>query len=79
MHKFSASVSAVALAAFFASPALSADLKGDPTSADYVAPDRVNFSGFYIGARLGYGNANHDLTVQRYSGDYCYDTYGDAA
>jgi hypothetical protein len=54
MHKFSASVSAVALAAFFASPALSADLKGDPTAADYTAPDRVNWTGLWLGALGGY-------------------------
>jgi opacity protein-like surface antigen len=73
MHKFSASVSAVALAAFFASPALSADLKGDPTAADYAAERPFSWTGFYIGGRLGYGNANHELSLDQYHGSYCFD------
>src|SRR5690606_25576434 len=39
---------------------------------------RVNWSGFYVGGAIGYGNANHDLTARRYNGDYCYDTHGPA-
>jgi outer membrane immunogenic protein len=37
----------------------------------------ISWTGFYIGGRLGYGNANHDLTVQQYNGDYCWDVDGD--
>jgi outer membrane immunogenic protein len=53
--------------------ASAADLgnKGDPTAADYVAP--ISWTGFYVGGRIGYGNANHELTVQRYNGGYCWD------
>ncbi len=72
------STTLVSLAALFlASPALSADLKGDPTSADYVAERPFSWTGLYIGGRFGYGNANHELSVDRYNGAYCYDAGGD--
>jgi opacity protein-like surface antigen len=72
------STSAFALATiFFLSPALGADLKGDPTSADYVAERPFSWTGFYIGGRLGYGNANHELSTEKYFKDYCEDD-GDA-
>lgn len=70
------SLSASLLALFVASTASAADLgrnTSDPTSAEYVAPDKVSFTGFYVGGRIGYGNANHDLTVERYNGAYCWD------
>jgi opacity protein-like surface antigen len=72
------SISTLAVAAFFAanSAAFGADLKGDPTSADYVAERPFSWTGFYIGGRLGYGNANHELSLKRYHGDYCFDQYG---
>lgn len=73
------STGALALATIFSlSPAFAADLDkgGDPTSANYVESDRPNFTGFYLGGRIGYGNANHDLTVERYNGGYCYDPAG---
>lgn len=38
----------------------------------------VRWSGFYIGGQIGYGNANHDLTLQRYNGAYCFDRGNDA-
>jgi opacity protein-like surface antigen len=60
------STSAIALATIF-SPAYAADLgktAGDPTASNYEAP--VSFTGFYVGGRIGYGNANHDLTVEAY-------------
>jgi outer membrane immunogenic protein len=63
MHKFSASVSAVALAAFFASPALSADLKGgDPTSSDYHS--KPAFEGLGIGINGGGQFTNIDVYDQ---------------
>ncbi len=31
--------------------------------------ETVNWSGLYIGGSVGYGNANHNLTVQQYSND----------
>ena len=75
------STSAVALAAtiFAASAAYAADLgnQGDPTSAAYSAP--ISFTGFYIGVQGGYGNANHNLTIEQSNGSYCFDTFGDEA
>lgn len=60
------SASAAVLALFVMSPAAATDLggKGDPTSADYVAP--ISWNGFYLGARAGIGNANHDLALDIY-------------
>lgn len=49
------------------SSAVAADLPrtaADPTPADYIAP--ISWTGFYLGARGGIGNANHDLTVNAY-------------
>lgn len=73
------SLAASALTLFIAAPASATDLgtKGDPTSADYVAP--ISWSGFYVGGRIGYGNANHDLTINQYNSAYCYDTFGNQA
>jgi outer membrane immunogenic protein len=73
------STSTFALATiFFLTPALAADLGGskDPTSADYTAPAQFSWSGLYIGGRFGYGNANHELSTERYNSDYCYDNSG---
>jgi outer membrane immunogenic protein len=63
MTKLSASVSTVALAAFFASPALSADLgkTSDPTSSEYVAPA---FQGLGIGINGGGQFTNIDVYDQ---------------
>jgi opacity protein-like surface antigen len=62
----------------FAADVFSGDksLKDD---ANYAAGGTVNWTGFYIGGSLGYGNANHDLSVQRYNGSYCYDDVGQQA
>jgi outer membrane immunogenic protein len=72
----STAVSALALILAISS-ASAADIlgnKGDPTSSDYVAP--ISWTGFYLGGRIGYGNANHNLTVERYNGAYCFDKRG---
>jgi opacity protein-like surface antigen len=37
----------------------------------------VNWSGFYLGGAIGYGNANHDLSVRDYFKDYCSDDTAD--
>jgi len=55
----------------------SSDYSNDPIMPE-VQGSRVNWSGFYFGGRLGYGNANHDLAFQRFNGAYCYDNKGDA-
>ena len=51
---------------FLTVPAYAADLgnQGDPTSAAYARPE--SFTGFYFGAHAGYGNANHDTSVDFY-------------
>jgi opacity protein-like surface antigen len=36
----------------------------------------VNWTGFYIGGSVGYGNANHNLTLEQYHGAYCWDRDG---
>ena len=68
--------SAIALLAstFLVAPASASDLFDAP-SGDYAqAAKTVNWSGFYIGGRAGYGNANHDLSVHEYFKDYCGDS-----
>ena len=73
------SISIAALASLFlGSTAMAADIyggatQGDPTSAAYVAPVKVNFTGLYVGGAIGYGNANHDLSVRDYFKDFCAD------
>lgn len=62
--------------AAFSLPAHAADINGRQTydTPSYVAPT-LSWTGFYIGGSIGYGNANHDLTVQRYNGAYCFDKF----
>lgn len=72
--------SGVALAALITSPALAADIDRSykDVPADYAqSSGMVNWSGFYIGGAIGYGNANHDLTVRDYFKDYCGDVGDD--
>lgn len=52
--------------------ASAADLgKGDKDQSPIFvdAPSKVSWTGVYIGGRAGYGNANHDLTVEAYDND----------
>jgi outer membrane immunogenic protein len=49
---------------------------GSAKDADFSGAKAVNWTGLYVGGSLGYGNANHDLTVQNYNGAYCYDQDG---
>lgn len=66
---------AVALATIFLSTANAADLGrgpvGDPTSVASEQP--FSWTGFYVGGRIGYGNANHEIGVEQYFKDYCGD------
>lgn len=67
------SISAVAVAAFFATSAHASDLGSykDPTSAEYSAPVRANWSGLYIGGRIGLGKDRHELRVDEYDEPEC--------
>lgn len=67
-------------AALMSSGAYAADVFGKGSTKDgagFEGPVAVNWSGIYIGGALGYGNANHELTLQRYNaGTYCFDKDG---
>lgn len=66
-------------AALMSSGAYAADAfdKGSTKDAGiFSAPAAVNWTGFFVGGSLGYGNANHNLSVQQYNGSYCFDRYG---
>lgn len=71
--KFATAVSALAL--FFASPAMATDLSGKQTPDVVQTGKPISWTGFYIGGQAGYGNANHDLTLQSYNGVYCFDKF----
>ena len=72
--KLMSAVSASMVAGAF-STAFAADIYNTPSEPEvtYESPSepRVNWSGPYAGVRLGYGHANHDLTVNEYFRDYC--------
>jgi outer membrane immunogenic protein len=65
---------AVSILALLSTGAANAtDLPGSTKdSPSYYAPESgsaISWTGFYIGGRAGYGNANHDLTVQGYGNE----------
>ncbi len=65
---------AAGLAALLSSgAAMGADINGSlKDGADiFSAPKEVNWTGFYVGVQGGYGNANHNLSVNDYFNDYC--------
>jgi opacity protein-like surface antigen len=67
------------IAALAAGPASAADILGstkDGTPDTYSSPGVVNWTGFYIGGAVGYGNANHNLTVLEKHDSYCFDQFG---
>jgi opacity protein-like surface antigen len=53
--------------AYAADPFEKASTKDEIVSSGGV----VNWSGLYVGGAVGYGNANHDLSVHDYFKDYC--------
>lgn len=79
--KLSSLAAGVALSALMVTGAVAADVyTGDKSLKDdsnYASGGTVNWTGFYIGGSLGYGNANHNLSVQQYNGAYCWDQFGD--
>lgn len=76
MTKLIATASVAALLA--ANPAFAGDIYSKGSTKDgemqIFQPTEgvVNFSGFYIGGALGYGNSNHNLSVRDFFKDYCY-------
>lgn len=72
-------LAALAAALISSGAAHGADINGSlKDSGDvFSAPKEVNWTGFYVGGSLGYGNANHNLSVQQYNGAYCWDQFGD--
>lgn len=62
-------------ALLFAGPATAADIDRTytPENAYQQTPTKIVWNGFYIGGSIGYGNANHDLSVRDYFKDYCGD------
>ncbi len=72
MTNIKATTIAAMTATLLSSGAYASDLNGslkDGGSAD--SPSVVNWSGFYIGGSVGYGNSNHNLSVHDYFKDYC--------
>jgi opacity protein-like surface antigen len=78
--KISTLAASVALSALMVTGAVAADVfTGDKSlkdDANYASGGIVNWTGFYIGGSVGYGNANHDLSIQRYNSAYCWDQFG---
>jgi outer membrane immunogenic protein len=68
-------LAALAAALISSGAAHGADINGSlKDSGDvFSAPKEVNWTGFYIQGHGGYGNANHNLSVQDYFKDYCAD------
>src|SRR5688572_17927074 len=75
MKTISTLVAGVAFGALVATGALASDLNGrslkDGGRDEFAAPGVVNWSGVYIGGSVGYGNANHELSLHDYFKDYC--------
>jgi opacity protein-like surface antigen len=62
------------------SSAFASDLNGKGSTKDagiFAAPTTVNWTGLYIGGSVGYGNANHNLSLHDFWKDYCTDNAGD--
>lgn len=79
MTSIKASVLGGLAAILLSSSAYASDIYGSAKDGPATAASSggvVSWTGFYIGGSLGYGNANHDLTVERYNGAYCFDKYG---
>src|SRR5690606_16991217 len=78
---FSTTIPLLAASFFALAASASASDLGIDSRADAYEPApagvKVNWSGFYVGGAIGYGNANHDLSVQDYFKDYCSQRLGD--
>ena len=70
-------MSAAAALLASAGPAFAADIYNTtepPAPYEVTSEPPVDWSGPYVGARLGYGHANHNLTINEYFRDYCGDS-----
>lgn len=77
MKRISLALAALMLSAGVAS---AADIYGGSIKDDRdYTPDvqRTSWTGFSVGFGIGYGNTNHDLTIQRFNNAYCWDQFGD--
>src|SRR5262245_36670065 len=75
MNGFSKLLTGAAIGALMIGSANAADILGNGSLKDDAPAGGggvVNWSGFYIGGALGYSNTNHDLSVQEYFKDFCY-------
>lgn len=83
MDKRKSTVVSALAAVFLSASALSAaDIRDNGGSTKdagiFAAPTSVNWTGLYIGGSVGYGNANHNLSLHDFWKDYCTDNAGDA-
>ena len=64
---------AVASAVVLTAGANATDLGPAPTQDSLYddVPESIRWTGPYVGGRIGYGHANHDLTINEYFRDYC--------
>lgn len=56
-----------------ASLAVAADLDRGSNTADVGSSQPFSWTGFYLGGRIGYGNANHKIGEETYFNSYCGD------
>lgn len=72
---------AAAVVALMSSGALGADVYNPGSTKDgagFSGPVAVNWTGIYIGGSVGYGNANHELSLHDFFKDFCaYKTQAD--
>lgn len=56
--------------------ARAADIRDTGVFSAAQSAGAVNWTGFYIGGQIGYGNANHNLSVIEKHDRYCFDQFG---
>lgn len=65
---------AASIVALLSSGAIAADVYNPGSAKDgagFSGPVAVNWTGLYIGGSVGYGNANHELSLHDYFKDFC--------
>src|SRR3989304_3690739 len=76
MKAFGLAASIVALMSSGAIAADAHDKGSTKDGGDSSGPVVVNWTGLYIGGSVGYGNANHNLSLHDFWKDYCTETPG---